>query len=98
LAKGITQGGKLVSNLRRLKVKAIAKNLPDTIDLDVEGLGIGDSIKVGDIKIENLEVLNNKSNVIVSVNVTRVAKAAMAADGDTAEEGEGEGEAEKTES
>jgi large subunit ribosomal protein L25 len=95
LAKGIKQGGKLKSNLRKLKVKAFAKYLPDTIEIDVENLEIGQSIKVGDLNIENLEFLDSKFNVVVAVDITRAAKAA-AGTGEAGAEG-GESGKEKTE-
>jgi large subunit ribosomal protein L25 len=84
LAKGIQQGGKLQINLRRLKVKALAKNLPDAINIDVTELEVGNSVKVGEIEAGELELLDTKSNVVVAVNVTRLAKAV------TEEEVEGE--------
>ena len=87
LAKGIKEGGKLSKNLRRLKVKGLAKDLPDNITVDVTNLGIGQSIKVSEVEIENLELLDTKSNVIVGVNITRAAKSA-AGDGEEGEEGE----------
>lgn len=98
LAKGIKMGGKLSIILRRLKVKALAKDLPDSITVDVTKLGIGDNIKVGDIKIENVEFLNTKSNVVVAVSITRAAKSAAGAGagGDEDDETEGEGEGEET--
>jgi large subunit ribosomal protein L25 len=88
LAKGIKAGGKLKSNLRRLKVKAMASDLPDFITIDVTKLGIGDSIKVADLSVDKVEFLDNKSNLVVSVIVTRAAKSAA---GDDEEEEEGEG-------
>jgi len=96
LAKGIKMGGKLNKNLRRLKVKGLAKDLPDTVTIDVTELGIGQSIKVSELSIDNLELLNTKSNVIVSVTITRAAKSAGEEDEEGAE-GEGEGEGEETE-
>ncbi len=88
LAKGIKMGGKLSLILRRLKVKALAKDLPDVITIDVTELGIGDSIKVGDIETGNIEFLNTKSNVVVAVTITRAAKSAGDEDEDESEEGE----------
>ncbi len=95
LAKGIKQGGKLKSNLRKLKVKAFAKDLPDTIEINVEDLALGDSVKVEDLSFKNIEFLDNKSNVVVSVNITRAAMAAMTTD-ETEEEGTEEKEASET--
>ena len=76
VAKGTKTGGKLKTNLRRLKVKGLAKNLPDTIDINVTKLGIGQSIKVADLKMENVEFLDTKSNVVVAVTITRAARSA----------------------
>ncbi len=91
-AKGIQQGGKLQINLRRLKVKALAKDLPDAINVDVTELELGQSIKVAEVEAEDIELLDTKSNVVVGVNITRLAKAATAED-EAAEEAEGaEGE------
>ena len=88
MAKGIKAGGKLKSNLRRLKVKAFAKDLPDTIEVNVTKLGIGQSIKVGELSLKDIEILDKKSNVVVSVNITRAAKSAAGA-GDDEDEEEG---------
>ncbi len=87
-AKGIKAGGKIKSNMRKLRVKALAENLPDTIKIDITKLGIGDSIKVESLKRDNLEFLDNKSNLIVGVVSTRLAKSAMALPEDEEEEEE----------
>ena len=79
LAKGIKAGGKLKTNLRRLKVKALAKDIPDTIDINVTKLGIGQSIKVADLDLKNIELLDKKSNVVVAVTITRAAKSSTGA-------------------
>ena len=79
LAKGIKAGGKLKTNLRRLKVKALAKDLPDAIEINVTKLGIGQSIKVGDLSLKNIEILDKKTNVVVAVTITRAAKGAAGA-------------------
>ncbi|HOI49396.1 MAG TPA: 50S ribosomal protein L25/general stress protein Ctc [Prolixibacteraceae bacterium] len=76
-AKGTRAGGKLKVNLRKLKVRGVAKNIPDAIDVDVTELGLSQSIKVGDLKPEGIEFLDSKSNVIVTVAITRAARAAM---------------------
>lgn len=96
LAKGIKSGGKLSMNLRKLKVKALAAHIPDSIDIDVTDVALGQSIKVGDVNIENVEFQNSKSNVIVSVIITRAAKSAGGIDGIDDEDSEEEGGEETT--
>jgi large subunit ribosomal protein L25 len=76
-AKGIKVGGKLKVNLRKLKVKGLVNNLPDTIKVDVSELDLAQSIKVGDLNMEGVQFLAVKSNVIVTVTITRAAKAAQ---------------------
>ncbi|MHA7110342.1 50S ribosomal protein L25/general stress protein Ctc [Sunxiuqinia elliptica] len=76
-AKGMRSGGKLKVNLRRLRVKALAKDLPDVINVDITKLGLGDSVKVGELELENIEFLNSKSVPVVSIIITRAARAAM---------------------
>jgi len=76
-AIGMRSGGKMKLNLRRLKVKGLAKNIPDAITLNIDDLDLGQSIKVGQIQVENLEFLNSKSVPVVTIVVTRAARAAM---------------------
>lgn len=90
VAKGIKSGGKLKTNLRTLKVKGLAKDLPDTIDINVTKLGVGHSIKVADMAMQNVEFLDTKSNVIVAVTMTRAARSAGSAVIEEAEEEEAE--------
>ena len=87
-AKGLRKGGKLNSTLRRLSVRALAENLPDTINIDVTKLDIGQSIKVADLNIPGIELLDPKSNVIVGVGITRAARSAAGAMVDDDEEEE----------
>ena len=98
-SEGIIMGGVLFVDQRKVKVSALLKDLPDTIDLDITALNIGNKIKVQDIKIENVELLGIPSSVVCSVNVTRLAKSMILDEDETTEEEEGvEGEeAAKTE-
>jgi len=77
-AKGIRKGGKLKLNLRTLKVKALVKYLPDVITINVDDLDLGQSYKVGSLVRENLEFLNAKAVPVVTIMITRAAKAAKA--------------------
>ncbi len=70
-SEGVKKGGKLVLKLRKLKARGIADKLPDTIDLNIDKLDIGDSIAVGDINIEGVTLLNAKNVSVVSVVTTR---------------------------
>lgn len=73
-APGVQKGGKLVSKLRKIKVKALPSNMPDYIDVDVSELDLGKSVKVKDIKAENFALINNASTPVVSIEVPRAMR------------------------
>jgi len=79
LAKGVTQGGKLMLKLRKLKVNGFAKDFPDTLDINVSELELGKTIKVGDLEFPKLTLLDSKNAVITTVKLTRSAISANVA-------------------
>lgn len=79
LAEGVKAGGKLALEMRKLKVKAVYTLIPENITLDVTSLGLGKSIQVGAVSVENLEILNAKNAVVAQVKLTRAARGAAAA-------------------
>jgi len=89
VAPGVLAGGKLLKKKRKIRVKALQEHLPDNIEIDISNLEIGDSVKIKDIKIENLEHLDSPRDMVVAVKVTRIAARDADLYGDEeAEEGE----------
>ena len=89
---GVLNGGKLSQNYRKIKLKALAKDLPEFLSIDISELKIGMSIRLGEIEVPNVTLLGDMRDVIVSVKTSRNAvadelEAADAADaaGDTPE-------------
>ncbi|MBQ9641554.1 MAG: 50S ribosomal protein L25/general stress protein Ctc [Bacteroidaceae bacterium] len=76
LAEGVKAGGKLTLNVRKLAVKALYTQFPDTLDIDVTGLGLGKSMKVAALSYEGLEIITSKEVVVCAVRMTRAARAA----------------------
>lgn len=81
LAEGVKAGGKLVANVRKLKVKATYTNIPERLIINVAHLGLGKTIKVGELNYEGLTLLNAKEAVVCAVKLTRAARGAQAAAG-----------------
>ena len=90
---GIQQGGKLIKKLRFLTIKALPKDMPEYIEADVSKLGLGKSIKVGEIPTENFEILNSPLVTIMGIEVPRALRGKSV----EAEEEEGEGSEEAAE-
>jgi large subunit ribosomal protein L25 len=78
---GVRSGGKLNKKLKTLKVKGLVEKMPDTIDIAIDALEIGGSVRVSDIKIDGLTILDAQNVTVIGVQVTRavVAEATTAA-------------------
>ncbi|MBC3540076.1 50S ribosomal protein L25/general stress protein Ctc [Rufibacter sediminis] len=74
---GVMAGGKLVTKLRKLRVKALPANLPDTIAVDISELELGKSIKVNRITPENYTILTNPLSPVATVTIPRALKSAQ---------------------
>ncbi len=74
-SEGVKKGGKLVLKMRKLKVRGIAADLPDAIEVSISKLDIGNSVSVGDITIEGATLLNAKNVSVVSVTTTSAVAA-----------------------
>ena len=68
---GVKAGGKLTLNVRKLKVKALPANLPDSIEIKIDHLDIGKSIRVSEIAVNNIELLDTPNMVVVTIKATR---------------------------
>ncbi len=73
-AVGITKGGKLAMKVRKVKVQATPENMPDFVEVNVENLDLGQSIKIGHIKQENFKIMANMSIPVASILIPRAVK------------------------
>jgi large subunit ribosomal protein L25 len=93
-AKGVENGGILQIIRRELEVQCFPLDVPESIEIDISDLDIGDSIHLGDIarqsKIEFLDDENFTVVTVVSPKVEEAAEAAEEAEGEAAIAKEGE--------
>jgi large subunit ribosomal protein L25 len=68
---GVLKGGRFINKMRKLKIKAMAKDLPDFIPINTDDLDIGDSVKVMDVKMDKVTFLDSPNSVIVGVRTAR---------------------------
>ncbi len=73
-AQGVRDGGVLQHILHKLEVECLPSNIPSHIDVEISNLNMNDSIKVGDLKLENIKILNEENASIVSVVPPTVEK------------------------
>ncbi|MDE6042583.1 MAG: 50S ribosomal protein L25/general stress protein Ctc [Muribaculaceae bacterium] len=78
-AEGVKAGGKLSLSMKKLRVKALYTAIPERLVINVDHLGLGKTMQVGDIHIDGLELVNAKNAVVCAVQLTRAARGAAAA-------------------
>lgn len=77
---GVMAGGVLRLNQRRLKVKALPKNLPDFVEADITALEMGNKLYVTKLEANNFKLMHPDNTVVCQVRISRAAmKAAQEA-------------------
>jgi large subunit ribosomal protein L25 len=77
---GVLLGGDLRLNQRRLKVRALPKNLPDFIEANISQLEMGNKLYVTKVETKNFKLIHPENTVICQVKISRAAmKAAQEA-------------------
>lgn len=71
---GVKAGGKLVSKVKAVKVKALPKDLREFIELDITKLELNANLRIEDIKVANMEIMNSPRIPVASVVMTRQLK------------------------
>jgi large subunit ribosomal protein L25 len=66
-APGAKEGGVLEHPLWTVHVRCLPTEVPESIDADVSGLGIGDSLRVADLSTGNFEILDDPETVVAAV-------------------------------
>ena len=77
-APGVQKGGKLVTRVRKMRVKGSIENIPDFIDVDVSNLELGKSVRVSQISVKNIEMLEQASNPVASIEIPRALRGTIA--------------------
>lgn len=74
---GVKLGGKLIQNLRKVKVKTFPENLVDQVVVDISTMELGQSIRVRDIdKNEGVEIMNSPGIPIATIEIPRAMRSA----------------------
>lgn len=73
---GVKMGGKLVQKLRKLRVKAFPKDMPQTVEVSIAKMEVGNLFRVRDLEKANYTITNTGEDTIVSVGMSRALKQA----------------------
>ncbi|MEI4771515.1 50S ribosomal protein L25/general stress protein Ctc [Psychrobacillus sp. FJAT-51614] len=83
---GVSEGGVLQQPNREVTITVKPSDIPDSIDVDVSNMAIGDTITVADIRYKtNYTILNEDDYTLVTVSAPRVESEETDADADAEE-------------
>lgn len=85
------EGGTLMVNKRKLKVRALPNNLPDSISVDISELKLGNKISTADLVSGDFTILHPDNTVVCKV---RTSRASMSIEEEEEVEGEATAEGE----
>ena len=69
----LISGGVLSLNKRKLRVKALPKNLPDTIIINISELELGNKLYTAELQKETYKILHPDNTVVCQVRTSRAA-------------------------
>ncbi|TFU92936.1 50S ribosomal protein L25 [Barnesiella sp. WM24] len=77
-AEGVKAGGKLTLSMKKIKVKATYDQIPERVVINIDNLGLGKTLQIGELHFDGLELMNAKNAVVCAVQLTRAARGAAA--------------------
>jgi large subunit ribosomal protein L25 len=83
-----TENGIMQQLMREIEVECLPSDIPDSIEMDVTDLKIGDSLHLYDIKLDKIKVLGDLDRPIVTISQLRMVEEAPVAAETTAAEPE----------
>ncbi|MDE6283330.1 MAG: 50S ribosomal protein L25, partial [Muribaculaceae bacterium] len=79
-AEGVKAGGKLTLSMKKIKVRAPYTEIPERLVINVDHLGLGKTLQIGELHFDGLEMVTPKEAVVCAVQLTRAARGAAAAE------------------
>jgi len=76
VSPGVKMGGKMVQKLRKLRVKALPKDMPQAVEVSIAKLEVGGLFRVRDLEAGAYTITNTAEDTIVSVGMSRALKQA----------------------
>lgn len=74
--EGVKIGGRLEVKMKSLKVRTLPEHLQEAIEVNIESLPLNGNVRVEDVVVENMEIMNSPRIPIASVVMTRALKQA----------------------
>jgi large subunit ribosomal protein L25 len=85
---GVKLGGKLIQQIRKIKIKTTPEFLVDELKADISKLDLGQALRVREVTVpQGVEIMNNGATPVALIEIPRALKAAAAAEAKAADKG-----------
>ncbi|MCU0370001.1 MAG: 50S ribosomal protein L25 [Bacteroidales bacterium] len=75
-APGLIKGGQMVKKFRKLNVRALPGDMPESVVVDISNLDIDQKITIGELPQDKYKILENPERYIIAIRATRVSASA----------------------
>jgi large subunit ribosomal protein L25 len=72
-APGIIKGGQLVKKFRKLNIRALPADMPESVVIDISNLDIDQKITIAEVPQEKFKILEHQDRYIIAIRATRVS-------------------------
>ena len=72
-APGVIKGGQVVKKFRKLNVRALPSDMPESVVIDISELDIDQKIIIAEIKQEKYKIIENQDRYIIAIRATRAS-------------------------
>jgi len=72
-APGVIKGGQVVKKFRKLNVRALPADMPESVEIDISNLDIEDKFTIAEIQQDKFKILENQDRYVIAIRATRVS-------------------------
>jgi len=72
-APGVIKGGQMVKKFRKLNVRALPADMPESVVIDISNLDIDQKITIAEVPQEKYKILEHQDRYIIAIRATRVS-------------------------
>ena len=72
-APGLIKGGQMVKKFRKLNIRALPADMPESVTIDLSNLDIDQKITIGELPQEKYKILEKPERYIIAIRATRVS-------------------------
>lgn len=68
---GVLLGGKMIKKFRKIRLHGLLKDMPEFVEVNIGNLELEQFVKIADIEVPNIKIVELKQNVVILVSRTR---------------------------